>query len=77
MIEAGAASGWLSQVLLAIRTPAQTAKGVQMTNLFNTETSNNAGISNNNGSRGDRPFTIYLAGDLWTHKEPDRQRPSG
>ncbi len=41
-----------------------------MNHLFDTtETSNNAGSYNDNGSRGYRPYTIYLAGDLWTHKD--------
>jgi nucleoside 2-deoxyribosyltransferase len=41
-----------------------------MTNLsHSTETSHNADFFNNYRSRGDRPYTIYLAGDLWTHKD--------
>jgi nucleoside 2-deoxyribosyltransferase len=41
-----------------------------MTKLSNkTETSNKAGISHKNRSRGNRPYTVYLAGDLWTHKD--------
>ena len=59
------------QVLLGhIRTPAQTAKGVLMTKLNNNSlNSAEAPHINKDRSRGDRPFTIYLAGDLWTHKD--------
>lgn len=32
-----------------------------------TETSNNA--AHKKSTRGNRPYTIYLAGDLWTHKD--------
>lgn len=41
-----------------------------MTKLNNTtETSINAAHSRKNRTRGNRPYTIYLAGDLWTHKD--------
>src|SRR5437870_5344333 len=41
-----------------------------MSKLFKAnKTSKTADIHRKNRSRGNRPFTIYLAGDLWTHKD--------